>query len=73
MVRAQIGEITPNLAARLLGVKRRTIWRWCRERRLSVRVDATGHYFLNRVEIESIVADTAAWRDRWRAVDKQLT
>ena len=54
-------------AAKMLGVKIDTMYRWCREGRIEARVDPTGHYFVRAELVDEILRDPRAWRDKMRA------
>ncbi len=56
------GEMSPRRAAKVLGVHRDTIYRWCRETMggketmldEAVRADDTGHYYLDAERVKDI-------------------
>ena len=64
-----IGEIRARRAAKLLGVRTDTMYRWCREGRIEARQDITGHYYLQRMIVDEILQDPGAWRDKRRIIE----
>jgi excisionase family DNA binding protein len=61
------GELRARRAAKILGVKLETMYRWCREGRIAARTDPTGHYFVNRCLVDQILSDPRSWREKRRA------
>lgn len=60
---AQPAELSARRAARLLGCHVQTVYNWCKAGRLeTARIDVTGHYWIQRDEIEALMreADQAA-------------
>lgn len=60
-------EVSPIRAARLLGINRATVYRWCRDAAAGrpskiqqVRCTVTGRWFIPRDEIDRILSEHAA-------------
>jgi len=63
----RVGELRARHAAKLLGVRIETMYRWCRDGRIEARIDLTGHYFVSRELIDQILRDPRSWREKRRS------